>query len=725
MHYFWDADARLLLIARQSDDVVFDLVEVKTHPAGGQQRILGCGTWSFENLDDLDVDHVSRQRLDYIVVPLPEISKGDKLRIVVDAFARPGDLGSPDHHVEVLQLVNSAPDVHVETVNWTIVQTSLGLAFDLYSPSEAPADGNVANVWASSCRGGVSLYPAYHAIAKGTLPRVRLDVKFEKDEDGNILFPMRLQLLITPFSLAAGEEVAILIYSLNADSQVQPLLTNNIEHVFESANETAVKVVGDRDDAQEAYVPLLHENNGRNTIRDISTGPGVWLDHLDRIVIKANPPVSFMLQIEDGTLETLNSTGTCAFAYIASGKIKEDGGALVDRLRDLEGSSDVSAAFLNHMADFGYQIDPGDLNTASEITLLAHAEVRRYIQGRYGAAAGSLLPADFQDYTAAPGFFGLAAVCARIEDLSELNSRLFEDGRDLGEAERVGHLAWGLLRDMLTADDGDPAVGRLQVWASEQLLQQAGWNIIPAVVMEDVRRGISAGLTWRPTELGGFIDFVRRPSNEDLIADMSTLLDTLTDLSVLPLDADKQLVRTSDARKRLDELKKLSHEFTDLIEEAERELGLNDIDRPRPREELLSDVRSEQYRHPKRLRGRVAALFKERLTVIDAELHFDGEALDLDKAWDVLAAHFLSRIDEDCDQIEGIIECGYADPVPGQLLSIDKPSGGIQSRPSRPLAPEQQSWLFDDVVRHPPLVEDWRRQLREDYEKANQSRSIP
>lgn len=683
LDYFWDHQARILLVA-PIEDGVFDLIQVERHqPRGAGQRILGYGS-------------LSDNELGYVTFRLPEVPEGHDLRLLVQAFWAPGTarnhgLGRTTN--EPLRLVNGTPPADLaETRIWTIFRGQDVLVADRFPHYETPPLDPVSDLWAST-RNGNSLYPAYRARAQKTLQTIRMKLACRKDESGKLALPVQFDFRLSQVPTDHPRtDAKLTVYTLDADNQVLPLLCDREGHVIKRENEKDVTV---RTDGEVEFTvpPKVEAGSDPN---------GTFIDYLDRIIIECRSPVSFLIEQEGTDARRLDSNGVCALLYAGDGKVVEDRAGILEKLVEIDIRPENREVFLIEMRAHEHIIDPADLGTATEITLLTFARTFQEIQYRYDAA--QLLPLYFGDYTEAPCYFGLLADCPRVQDLAGLSRAI---GVGLDEAERVGHLALRLLRDSLVSDANSVEARRIDLWAKDQLNQGVGWRIVPVALRDDIRGGVAAGLDWLDIELGVYIDLVSQPNIDDL----KTLSDTLTDLGVLPLEMSKQFTPAEEAEVRLGQLRDLEATVVELIAEAEHDLELEQTDRRSS--PSITEVLQNQTPGRRGLRKRTLEFFKDRLSALDFDLRLGREPLGNDRVIEILAAYFLDRVRHDCDMIEGIIKRGYPDALPYQLSKPDSLSSQPKPPRPQPLTDDQDIWLFGNNHSRPALVERWRIHVRE------------
>lgn len=706
------------------EDGGVDLINVEAMIPGRGPEVLGYG---YVPARDDDANP-------WFTVKLPDIEDGAELRLAIHGIAT-GSAGSPDGQPPIsdaLRLLNKPSGGRGEGRIWTVSRAARSLTYDYFTADQPIPIDVVSTLWTSRREGSI-LYPAEQGSDGGTLPTVKLDVSYLKEDNGKPALPVQLKLTLAHMP---GDnpvtDTKFDVFTVPAASSVELFLRSERGALAGRQNKAEL-LLRHSDGPKSLYLPEEEEDTDdthsyagtedtsapRAPSQDVSLG----FDYLDRIIISSVPPVSFQVNHVDKGLLPCSAAGSVALIYLHNGELAVDEGGLSERLfpkEQGEGSHDV---FMIEMERFDYRADPSDLANASEISLLHYAEVVRGISDAYGAGAGRLLPLDFQDFAASPSYFALVANMPRVENLTELIEALSFGGDALGEAEKVGHLARGLIEDLCESDPDDPRMKRLALWAEHARDNTEGWKFVPVALHQKVRDGVCAGLDFGASGLGMFIDFVSRPRNADLIADTADLADQLTNVGALPLEHSAQFTSVREMQKRLNLLDDIAETVDETVQRAERTLAVASLD-PHDMQDRLADLAEFRPVRRQRSQNRAVRFIAEKIRGLLSPIVLGNMEVKPDTLVDTLSNYFFERVRKDFEIVEGIVSRGYLDPIPEKIVELG--THGMGERPvdgfRRPLTPEQQDWLFGESPKATGLAEEWRLRLREDYQTHNQAR---
>ncbi|MEM9756792.1 MAG: hypothetical protein AAF914_12395, partial [Pseudomonadota bacterium] len=559
---------------------------------------------------------------------------------------------------------------------------------------------------------------------------VEVEIDYRREGIGGDMpeLPVEFKLTLTrPKTAIAHGETRIEAYALPA-AEAQLLIDDRGDLVRAKAHRAAAALRAGA--TAEVYLPGQGDDAGHGVEHAPEAGPG--LDYLDRLVVTTTPPAAFRFGQPRVGRVAAEASGTLVLALGATGRLYEDTGRLQGMLSQTSGGKIDDTAFVQQMKAGGRYVDPRDLGHASELAAFFYSDVVLGIKDRFGAAAAQLLPHTMQEFRETPNVLHLLAAAPRMEHPTELTREFARGLGMLDEQAKAGHLARALLRDDVAHDRGAPRNARLTLWADDRLAAGRGWDIVPVALHGRVRAGVAAGLDFNAADLGAVIDYLSRPNTAQLVDEMGDLADRLTKLGVLRQSLEAQFVDLSGIAERVEMLREISDDLARFAETAERHLALGQAGGYQALP-LIDEIAAFADAEMRPARHRIVQVFADWLRDLGFDSVAPAEFVHPEQASQCLARFFFDRIAPEVEMIDGIVRCGYADPLPAaeeRVVPLAARSGAPRGVPGLaggdgapgyhvPLDQQQLAWLYAEGDGAPGLIAQWRRTLRDSYEEAN------
>lgn len=715
--YLWDKTANLLLVAAPVGAGI-GILRVEQQLDAGRFKTLGYGLvgsgdaalpWFTTRLpNSLENENV--------VLSIQGLHTGDD----DDGYARQPPIS------ERIILDTGRPVGKCEELSWLIERDGERAELFVWDPTDHESTqmptSPISSTWVSR-REGESLFPAERIegdIAGATLKVMVTSsstVNRANDEDGveeGNAPEISLTISSDP-DCPIGGNTTIEAFSLSAQRHVLPLLAQAHPQLRARNNRGEVSISA-KDLGEEGCAELDFPSSSSSSGANEDSAP---LGYLDRIVLKSTPPAKFLLDVGDFSLSMCGRNGAVVLVHHSDGYFQpDDGGVLRVVSPDLAKNEDGGAAmFQIEMSKLGRRFNHNDLTMSGEIISFAYSEVRSLIDEIYGAAASRLQPRDVRAFLEAPSFYCLLASLERLEEIGLLVEALRSISLEDGEDRLAAQLALAALDAPDDAEDFRPENERYRHWIARMETSDDPWLAVSAVLHPGIRKGVEAGLTPIDSDIGIFLEYLDRAANASTIDRLRELNNDLSDAGVLSMTFEQQFVSPNNARERVNMLDRLRKDALEVFFNAERQLGVFD-GHTRRDDEVLRELRRQDITDRRVRDNRAVAFFQTSLRDIAPALDLANQPLDIDAFHERAAGVFFSHIESDCDMISSIVACGYADPIAlpaGEVINL-----GFGERRAEmfrpPLRDEQRLWIFDDTGNSLPIVEQWRKAVRNDYE---------